>query len=80
MAEDSTRQGNFETTCRGLRPTTGHNGCLYDDDDDHCGMSVERVPLVRSLPGPFRTAYHCSIDVCWGDDGEYGCLLASDSL
>ena len=28
MAEDSTRQGNLETTCWGLRPTTGHNGCL----------------------------------------------------
>ena len=28
MAEDSTRQGNLETTCRGLLPTTGHNGCL----------------------------------------------------
>ena len=23
-----TRQGHLETTCRGLRPTTGHNGCL----------------------------------------------------
>ena len=28
MAEDSTRQGHLETTCWGLRPTTGHNGCL----------------------------------------------------
>ena len=28
MAEDSTRQGNLETACWGLRPTTGHNGCL----------------------------------------------------
>ena len=28
MAEDSTRQGNLETACRGIRPTTGHNGCL----------------------------------------------------
>ena len=28
MAEESTRQVNLETACRGLRPTTGHNGCL----------------------------------------------------
>ena len=28
MAEDSTRQGHLETTCWGLRPTTGHDGCL----------------------------------------------------
>ena len=28
MAEESTRQGNLETACWGLRPTTGHNGCL----------------------------------------------------
>ena len=28
MAEDSTRQGNLDTACSGLRPTTGHNGCL----------------------------------------------------
>ena len=28
MTEDSTRQGHLETTCWGLRPTTGHNGCL----------------------------------------------------
>ena len=27
MAEDSTRLGNLETACWGLRPTTGHNGC-----------------------------------------------------
>ena len=34
MAEDSTRQGNMETACRGIRPTTGHNGCLMNDADD----------------------------------------------
>ena len=28
MAGESTRQGNLETACWGLRPTTGHNGCL----------------------------------------------------
>ena len=28
MAEKSTRQGNLETACWGLRPTTGHNCCL----------------------------------------------------
>ena len=28
MAEDSTIQGHLETTCWGLGPTTGHNGCL----------------------------------------------------
>ena len=28
MTEDSTRQGHLEMTCWGLRPTTGHNGCL----------------------------------------------------
>ena len=28
MAEESTRQGSLETACWGLRPTTGHNGCL----------------------------------------------------
>ena len=28
MAVESTRQGNLETACWGLRPTTGHNGCL----------------------------------------------------
>ena len=28
MPAESTRQGNLETACRGLRPTTGHNGCL----------------------------------------------------
>ena len=28
MAEESTRQGNLETARWGLRPTTGHNGCL----------------------------------------------------
>ena len=28
MADDSTRQGNLETACWGLRSTTGHNGCL----------------------------------------------------
>ena len=32
--EDSKRQGHLETTCRGLRPTTGHNGCLMMNDDD----------------------------------------------
>ena len=34
MAEDSTRQGNLETAYGGLRPTTGHNGCLMMNDDD----------------------------------------------
>ena len=28
MAEDSTRHGNLETACWGLRRTTGHNDCL----------------------------------------------------
>ena len=28
MAAESTRQGNLETACWGLRPTTGPNGCL----------------------------------------------------
>ena len=28
MAAESTIQGNLETACWGLRPTTGHNGCL----------------------------------------------------
>ena len=28
MAEKSTRQGNLETACWGLRPTMGHNGCI----------------------------------------------------
>ena len=32
MAEDSTIQGNLETACWGLRPTTGHNGCLMNDE------------------------------------------------
>ena len=27
LAEDSTRQGNLETACWGLRPTTGHYDC-----------------------------------------------------
>ena len=34
MAEESTRQGSLETACWGLRPTTGHNGCLMMNDDD----------------------------------------------
>ena len=33
QAEDSTRQGHLETTCWGLRPTTGHNGCLMMMND-----------------------------------------------
>ena len=40
MAEDSTRQGHLETTCWGLRPTTGHNGCL---------MMMMMTPLLRAL-------------------------------
>ena len=34
MAEDSTRQVNLETACRGLRPTTGHYGCLMMMNDN----------------------------------------------
>ena len=34
MAGDSTRQGHLETTCWGLRPITGHNGCLMMMNDD----------------------------------------------
>ena len=40
MAEDSTRQGHLETTCWGLRPTTGHNGCLM--------MMMMNVRLIAS--------------------------------
>ena len=34
MAENSKRQCNLETSCWGLRPTTGHNGCLMMNDDE----------------------------------------------
>ena len=42
MAEDSTRQANLATACRGLRPTTGHHGCLLMmmNDDYVCIYST----------------------------------------
>ena len=48
MAEDSTIQGHLETTCRGLRPTTGHNGCLMMNDDDYyMNISIESVRIYK---------------------------------
>ena len=51
MAAESTRQGNLETACWGLRPTTGHNGCLMmmNDDVHHCQKSI--------------WSYHCTFSV-----------------
>ena len=51
LAEDSARQANLETTCRDLRPTTGHYSCpmmfhkymtiniYFDSGGSHLGFS-----------------------------------------
>ena len=70
MAEDSTRQSHLETTCWGLRPTTGHNGCLM------MMMMMNYIMKMVFKPITHRVKFdsHVTVRWCYRRRGGCACL------